>query len=96
MIVLRSLILIAVGSLVACATTTDFQAQKESLQDTGYKIENTDQRDTFYVHSNFKTGTKSKFIIAYVGRVVGETCLARGFAYFEKRLRDNPRNRIRC
>lgn len=70
------------SSLIACATTTEYKKQ-EAPQDTGFRVENTDQKDTFYTYSNFKTGTKSKYIIAYVGRSVGETCQARGYTYFD-------------
>ncbi|WP_374075132.1 hypothetical protein [Bdellovibrio bacteriovorus] len=85
----KTLFTAACFSLVACATTTDFKEQ-QSPADFGYRIEDTSFKDTFYVHSNIKEGTKTRYIISYVGRVVGETCMKRGYKFFDSSTESAP------
>lgn len=75
--------------LTSCATKTEFKEQQSS-SDYGYRIEDTAHTDTFYVFSNIKEGTKARYIISYVGRVVGETCRNRGFSYFDSSTVSTP------
>lgn len=85
----KVLVITAFFSLVACATTTDFKTQ-QSPNDFGFRVEDTSINDTFYVHSNIKQGTKPRYVISYVGRVVGETCLKRGYNYFDSSTESAP------
>lgn len=85
----KILFAIACFSLVACATTTEFKEQ-QSQSDFGFRLEDTKYNDMFYVHSNIKEGTKPRYVISYVGRVVGETCLKRGFKYFDSSTESAP------
>lgn len=79
---MKFIALICIFLLSSCASYKPFSIKNTST-DFGYQVIATDKKEIFKINASIESDLKGEYSSKYLFRAVGETCLLRGFEFFD-------------